>query len=239
MRRRGVGRWPLASLAVLVTYNTWLLAIPLNAHRQIFNGYLSELSASDQPHHLFFRAGDLVTSLIVGALGVRALFVWPRRHQARPRWWILAAAALMLFACSTVIDSFLPMDCSPTLSASCKLAEETGRLSMVHYAHTFTSVGAQIGVVASMVGVFVAMRRTRAGGLLWQRLMLAIWVGEVGLLSVLLVMVAAGVPGIGYVQAVTVALASVWFAAVGVALVGEDTHWAPRTEPLEEDVYAR
>ena len=61
---------------------------------------------------------------------------------------------------ATFFDAFFAMDCSPTLSASCKVLEETGQLSTVHYAHTFTSVGAQVGIVASMIATYIAMVRS-------------------------------------------------------------------------------
>lgn len=221
----------------MLTYNTWALWSPMNGDPQILNGYLSELSASDQPHNVFFRGGDLVTALIVGALGLRALLVWPRMSSTRRRWWLVAAAALILFGVSTFLDSFLSMDCSPTLSDRCKVLEETGQLSAVHYAHTYTSVGAQTGIVASMVAAFIAMVRTRVGGARWTGALLALCVGEVASLTVMLVMLAAGMPGIGFPQVMMVAISSVWFAAVGVALVRRQPR-ARTTQPVSEDLYA-
>ena len=210
--------WPLLGLLTVLTYNTWALWSPLNGQQQILNGYLSELSASDQPNNLFFRGGDLVTALIVGALGVRALRVWPR-WSTRRRWWLVAATGLLLFAVSTFLDSFFSMDCSPTLSAECRVLEESGRLSLVHYAHTYTSVGAQTGIVTSMVAAYIALRRGGLGGM-WRPVLLAGCLGEVGSLALLLVMIAVGASGIGFPQAVTVLIGSLWFGAVGVSLTG-------------------
>jgi hypothetical protein len=231
-RRGALARWPLLSVATLLTYNTWAVWRQVNGSEQIINGYLSELSASDQPHNLFFRGGDLLTALIMGAVGVRALRVWPHLSSRR-RWWYVAAGGLLLFALSTFLDSFFSMDCSPTLSASCKVLEETGRLSAIHYAHTYTSVGAQAGIVASMVGAYIAVRRSGLGGR-WRSWLLALCVVEVGSLVVLLVMLAADVAGIGYPQAVTVVAGSVWFAAAGVALARRSVGELPPTRPREE-----
>ena len=64
----------------MLTYNTWLLWRPLNGHARIFNGYLSELSASDQPHNFFFRGGDLITALIVRRPGDQDHVLWRRRN---------------------------------------------------------------------------------------------------------------------------------------------------------------
>ncbi len=239
MRRvRAIGWWPLTSVLVLFTYNTWVLWKPMNGHPQIFNGYLSEFSASDQPHNLFFRGGDLITSLIVGALGVRALLIWHRHSPHRPRWWVLAASALLLFSVSTFFDSFFSMDCSPTLSATCKVLEDTGQLSMVHYAHTFTSVGAQTGIVASMVATYVAMTRSGSGGIRRRRLLLGVCIAEVVSLTVMMVMLAAGLPGIGYPQAVMVLIGSLWFAAVGFGLIAEPSDPRQDAEPAKAQQYA-
>ena len=52
--------------------------------------------------------------------------------------------------------------------------------------------------------------------------MLVVAAVEVVALAVMLVMIAADLPGLGYPQAVMVVVASLWFAAVGFRLVGPD-----------------
>ncbi len=222
--------WPSLSVLTALTYNTWLLWEPLNGNAKIFDGYLSELSASDQPHSLIFRGGDLITAIIVLSMGIRALVLWRRRnalaaqgHRPRSgRWWAVASAALLIFGTATFFDAFFAMDCSPTLSEACKMAEESGQLSTVHYAHTFTSVGAQVGIVASMIATYIAMvrspRQPRRRGLI----VLSISVFEVVALTVMMIMLALQLPGLGYPQAVMVLVASGWFAAIGFRLVGDD-----------------
>ncbi|GAA3608434.1 hypothetical protein GCM10022236_07730 [Microlunatus ginsengisoli] len=210
--------WPVLGLIAMITYNTWVLWIPVNGHPHIIDGYLSELSASDQPRNLFFRGGDLITSLIVGALGIRAVLVW--RHRARRTWWLVSAWALIVFAVATFFDAFFAMDCSPTLDTACRIAEEAGRLSDVHYAHTYTSVLAQTGVVTSILAAYVALRRSYPGSSRRRWWLLAGAVIEVSALTIMLVMIAAGLPWLGIPQAVIVAVASIWFAAVGFGVLG-------------------
>ena len=41
--------WPVLGASTLLTYNTWVAWRPLNGDARVFDGYLSELSASDQP----------------------------------------------------------------------------------------------------------------------------------------------------------------------------------------------
>ena len=221
--------WPFLSVLTVLTYNTWLMWRPLNGNAKIFNGYLSELSASDQPHNLVFRAGDLITAIIVLAMGLRALWLWRRRnaladqgHGTRSgRWWAVAAAGLLIFGTTTFLDAFFAMDCSPTLSASCKVLEETGQLSVAHYAHTFTSVGAQIGIVVSMIATYIAMVRSPRQSRSRRRVVLIISVFEVVALTVMMIMLVLDLPGLGYPQAIMVLVASGWFAAIGFRLVGD------------------
>ena len=234
--RRWVGElraghlWPGLSVLTLVSYNTWVLWRPVNGHRAIFNGYLSEFSASDQPHSFFFRGGDLITAVIVLGLGLRALMLWSRRRRraaAGPgpmpgRWWAVASVFLLVFGVSTFLDAFFAMDCSPSLSERCRLAEEAGRLSWAHYTHTYTSVGAQTGIVASMVATFIAMCRSRQQPSGRRRFVLVVSVVEVVSLLVMMGMLVADAPGLGYPQAVMVSSASLWFAAIGFRLIGEE-----------------
>jgi hypothetical protein len=227
--------WPGLGVLTLLTYNTWVLWKPLNGHRVIFSGYLSEFSASDQPHSFFFRGGDLITAIIVLGLGSRALLLWRRRLRRalagagpRPgRWWAAAAVFLLVFGVSTFFDAFFAMDCSPSLSDRCRVLEETGQLSAVHYAHTFTSVGAQVGIVASMVATCIAMVRSPRHTRLKRSVVFALTALEVVALVVMMAMLVVGAPGLGYPQAVMVIMASVWFALIGFRLVGEDAR-----EPL-------
>ena len=113
------------------------------------------------------------------------------------------------------------------------MAEAAGRLSTAHYAHTFTSVGAQAGIVASMVAAVIAMLRSRRASRSRTRAVLTVTAVEVLALTVMLVMIAAGAPGLGYPQVVMVVVASLWFAAVGVGLVGPDA--GTRRDPALAD----
>jgi hypothetical protein len=239
LRRRVWHLWPVLGIVVIFSYNTWLLWRPLNGDRMIFDGYLSELSASDQPHNLFFRTGDLVTALIVATMGFRAGVLWSRRHPHRPRWWLVAAAGLVVFGLATIFDAVFALDCSPTLSSACKVAEEAGRLSLVHYVHTFTSVAAQIGIVASMIATYVALRRTgRSTSRHW---VLCVALAEVVALSVMMIMLVLRLPGLAYPQAVMVGLASLWFAAIGFGLMDDEARDAGDTgsEEVSDDQLVR
>lgn len=224
-RRTAAVLWRIIALVVLVAYNTWVWTGPVNAHVLITNGFLSELSASDQPHNLFFRIGDALTAVLVALVGVVALRRWPTWAEAwgmgrsTQLWWQTAAAFLLLFAVSTGLDAISVMDCSPTLSPVCATAEQAGTLSWAHYLHTGTSVGAQIGILGSMIAAAVAAQ-TRVVIAARRRHLWVIAVIETVALALMMIMLIAGIPGLGYPQAVMVLLASVWFAIAAVSLAG-------------------
>src|SRR4051794_766553 len=218
VRHRSVVVWPVLGLIAMVTYNTWALWEPVNGHAHILDGYLSELSASDQPGDFFFRGGDLATSLIVGALGIRALLVWREREYRR--WWLVSGWALGGFAVATFFDAFFAMDCSPILNERCAALEDAGRLSAIHYAHTYTSVAAETAIVTSLIAAYLGVRRRYPRSLRRRRLMLAACAVEVIALIVMLIMIDAKVPLLGFPQMIMVLVASLWFAAVGFGVLG-------------------
>lgn len=212
--------WPALGVSSMVSYNTWLLWWPLNGRSAVFNGYLSELSASDQPNNLFFRGGDLVTGLLVLTVAIRAVQL-SRRHGRHPSPWLLVAAVgLVVFGLSSIGDAVLAMDCSPTLSSSCRGLEGSGQLSTGHYLHTGTSVAAQAGIITSLAAARWAVRESAATAPRRLALLSVICAVEAVALIVMLGMIVAGMPGFGYPQVVMVVAASVWFAAVGFWLLG-------------------
>ncbi|GAA1840582.1 DUF998 domain-containing protein [Microlunatus capsulatus] len=210
----------VAGLVTVLTYNTWAAWRPLNGHATLLDGYLSELGALDQPHDLFFRGGDLLSGLLVVVVGLHARSRWrARRAGTTSRWEALAWAGLLLFAVATVLDAFCALDCSPTLETACRVAEEQGRVSWRHAAHTWTSVGAQVGITTSLVAGWLGLVRrpgARHEPPTRRRVALGLAVVEVVALLVLVVMDGLGVPGLGYPQAVTVVAASLWCAVVGL-----------------------
>ena len=211
MSRSGSRWWLLPAIGILLSYNTWVLWAPLNGQAQILDGYLSELSAADQPHHLVFRGGDLITGVLAGLLGAGALRHWSARAGRRRRWWLLAAAGLVLFALGTAVDAVLAMDCSPALDQQCRLAEEAGTLSTAHTLHTGSSMLAQVGITVSLVAGAVASPL---------RLVRVLAVVEVLSLTVMMIMLAVGVPGLGYPQMIMVGTAAGWCLLVGFGLAG-------------------
>lgn len=216
-RRLGRVALLVAGGAVVIIYNTWIWWRRVDAHGVIFDGYLSAFAAADQPGHMFFRIGDFVSAILAAGVGLLAL-CRPPAVVRNSNWGTASLVALLLFAVATGLDAYCSMDCSPTLSRTCAVAERAGRLSARHYAHTYTSLGAQAGIMASMWTAAIAMARRRAA-----RRIVCVVVAAAGIESVALVimmaLLASAAPKIGYPQAVMVATASAWVCllAIGTA----------------------
>ncbi len=129
----------VAALAIAaggILYAAWFLQWIVPTHLSPVTSYISELSASDQPHHLIFRAGDLIAGslLIIGS--VAALMSTPRS-----RWAIAGWSSLALFGASSISDSQSPMRCAETASAHCARLGALDQLGLRDNLHTFTSTG--------------------------------------------------------------------------------------------------
>jgi hypothetical protein len=208
----------------VLTYNTWLIAIPVWGHRRVFGGYLSELAASDQPHHWFFRAGDFVTGMLalILAAGVHAATNLLSAKSRRGRWRSVVLVGLLLFAGATLLDAVLALDCAPSHDSACQRAEEQDQLSLGHHLHEATSVAAQVGATGSMVAGALNLTVERSvDGLSTSRDRFIVVLAVVHLVAlvVMITMLATGHPALGYGQAVTVGTASLWFAAVGLGIL--------------------
>lgn len=205
-----------AGLATVLTYNTWLAAQPLFEHGEVFAGYLSELSAADQPHDLFFRVGDMLTGLLVAVLALSVHTATRRRPggTAGRRWRRLVAVGLLVFSIATILDAVFVLDCAPSHDVACHAAERQVQLSASHYIHEATSVSAQLGATGSLVAGIMALRSGR-----WFVVVVGLGVVHVIALAVMVIMLGLGQPGMGYLQAVTVATASLWFSAVGLGVL--------------------
>ncbi|MEV6802804.1 DUF998 domain-containing protein [Micromonospora rifamycinica] len=150
----------VALVAAAACYASWLFAPVFNPGLRPVRSYLSELAARDQPYHLVFQLGDVVTGLcavVAGLLLGRVAWEVPRVA----RW------GLVVFGVATAVDGgWTTMDCAPSVDARCARLEELGELSWRHQAHTVTSSVAVAGALLSLVAFLVVLRgpaRRRAG----------------------------------------------------------------------------
>lgn len=158
-RSRGRAAVPafVPSLAVVagVAYSAWGLQFLLNPRLDPVNGYVSELSATDQPFHGLFSATDFVAGAL--AIVVAGLVL----SRARPRGWALAGwVALSLFGVFSIADSVLAMDCAPNSDTTCALRERAAKVSFAHEFHSVTSTLVVVSGIVSLIALTVAARRS-------------------------------------------------------------------------------
>ncbi len=144
---------PLAVVAA-VSYSSWILEFPLHTKVDVVDGYVSELSAADQPSHWLFSAGDLVAGALMAAVAAGCLAGLPRRA-----WSVAGWSFLLLFGVSAIGDALFSMDCAPSTDTACALRERAGRVSFSHRFHDVTSSLVIVAGIAALLCLSIAARR--------------------------------------------------------------------------------
>jgi len=143
----------LAAIAA-ITYATFLLESFLSPKLDFFNGYVSELSASDQPFHLIYSGGDFVTGVLSIAVAAGTLRKLTRRPLATAGWTFLG-----LFGVCAIGDASFPLDCAPSLETWCALRERSEHVSFSHEFHSATSSAVIVCGVGALLFLSLAARR--------------------------------------------------------------------------------
>ncbi|MGP4021804.1 DUF998 domain-containing protein [Actinomadura sp. 3N407] len=152
----GIVPAPVIVLTVVaaLAYATFLLGSVLNPDLDFFNGYVSELSAADQPFHYVYSAGDLVTGVLTILVALGTLRKLTRRPLATAGWTFLG-----LFGLFAIGDAVFPLDCAPSLDTWCALRERSGHVSFSHQLHAVTSSAVIICWLAALVLLSLAASR--------------------------------------------------------------------------------
>lgn len=200
-----IGRWLLA-VGVLVSYNSWLAAPLLNPNPQALAGYLSELAATNQPYHWFFRAGDALTALLV-ALIARLVWRCGDAWLGRAKRWLVGALALV--SAATLTDIIFALRCTPTFDAACKAAERANPFELNTLVHATASSLVGLGLLGTFAAVWFARRAAGAH----QEAAIVLVYGLVVAATMLGTIVVASTVGIGhgYLQLVQILASSLWF----------------------------
>ena len=156
--RREPGTMPFAigalGMVAAVSYSSWVLEVFLNPHLDVLDGYVSELSARDQPYHLVFSAGDFITGVLTMLIAATALARLRRRPLAVTGWILLLS-----FGGWVIGDSVFSMDCAPSIDTTCALRERAGALSFSHQFHEVTSSMVIFSGIAAILVLSIAARR--------------------------------------------------------------------------------
>ncbi|GAA2630227.1 DUF998 domain-containing protein [Actinomadura fulvescens] len=143
----------LAGVAT-ITYSTFLLEHFLSPDLDRINGYVSELSAVDQPFHQIYSAGDFIAGALSITVAAICLLTLPRRP-----WSVLGWTFLALFGLCAIGDAVFPLDCAPSLETWCALRERSGNVSFSHQFHAVTSSMVISFGVAALLSLSIAARR--------------------------------------------------------------------------------
>ncbi|MFG2085061.1 MULTISPECIES: DUF998 domain-containing protein [unclassified Spirillospora] len=154
----GIVPAPVIVLTVVaaIAYATFLVGSVLNPDLDFFNGYVSELSAADQPFHYIYGAGDLVTGVLTILVALSTLRKLTRRPLATAGWTFLG-----LFGLFAIGDAAFPLDCAPSMDTWCALRERSGHVSLSHELHAVTSSAVVICWLAALLLLSLAARRYR------------------------------------------------------------------------------
>ncbi|MEO6472904.1 MAG: DUF998 domain-containing protein [Aeromicrobium sp.] len=158
---RKVGAIAIAAGGIL--YASWFVQWVVPTNLSAMSSYISELSASNQPHHLVFRATDLAAGMLLIVGSTAALL-----STIRSRWAVTGWVSLLLFGASTIADSQSPLPCAATADPHCDHLSDLGQLGWADSLHTFTSAGEDLFfgltmlslmIVAWRIGVPIGLRR--------------------------------------------------------------------------------
>jgi hypothetical membrane protein len=205
--------WLLAALAG-VTYASWVLQFVVNPGLDPVNGYVSELSASDQPLHYLFAAGDFATGLLTIVVVVTVL------RSVRPRGYALVGwLALVVFGVFSIGDSLFAMDCAPNSDTTCALRERAGKVSFAHQFHSVTSVCVVTAGIISLIALTIASRRHRRWPVIARWSWLLLVVETVTALATLPLMYLGIL--LGVIERVQVAMISIWLFVIAGQLYAD------------------
>ncbi len=118
--------------------------------------FISELSANGQPAQTFYRLSDLIagTLLVIGGLACYRLL-------PDSPWVRIGDLSAVVVGLITAVNSFVPLDCTPSVSETCRAAEKAGQVSMSHQIHNVTGILEPIFGVAALVLIGIGLWRLR------------------------------------------------------------------------------
>jgi len=150
-------RYVLAALLIsgAVLYSSWVLAFFLDAGGNPFEGFASQLAATDREHGILYRSGDLLTGIVLTVAALLGLTLTPRRFLTTVGW-----LSLGVFAVGTIADSRLPLHCS-------RQACEATQVPLTHQWHALTSTVSVTAAVVSAVAFIIAIFVYRAPRAMW------------------------------------------------------------------------
>jgi hypothetical protein len=155
---RGPGAVPVfvgvLCVVAAISYSSWVLETFLSPGIDFLDGYVSELSANDQPYHNVFSGGDFITGVLAIIVAGTALLRLRRRPLTVIGW-----ICLLLFGIGAIGDAVFSMDCAPSMDTGCALRERAGQVSFSHQFHAVTSSLVIFAGIVAILALSLAARR--------------------------------------------------------------------------------
>jgi hypothetical protein len=132
--RLGKNQLYLALFAALL-FNNWLLGLVFNWPEIKKGGSISELSSAHQPAHYLFQVLDISAGILILVLAFSLKnSIDLKRRSGR---WL--TGGLTILGVANIVDAFLPLPCSGTLSPTCNAPVHLGLHGFSVPAHAYSS----------------------------------------------------------------------------------------------------
>jgi lycopene cyclase domain-containing protein len=203
----GVLAWCAAA-----TYSSFLLAGWAHSPLPATTSLVSELEATGQPHHLFFRLTGVLSGIAILAVAALCTRCLPPTTRARS-----GCVLLTVLGIATIADGATQMACAPSIDVVCRDQEESvhGLLAQLAQLHTVSGLIGFAAATSAMLLIGTATEtRTRVFRLF--SIGCGLGVASLGLIDIPLLLTNS-VIGLG--ERGRILLISIWLAGLGVRML--------------------
>jgi hypothetical protein len=123
-------------LGILV-YSTWIFELVLNPHLSLTQSYVSELSVHGQPYATYFQVANLLGSSCM-FIGFFILLRRFRKTEAKATTLFLWAMSIITLI--GIVNAIFPMNCAPSQSHSCLVAQDQLRINFSQWVHQSSAI---------------------------------------------------------------------------------------------------
>ncbi len=201
----GVLAWCAAA-----TYSSFLLAGWAHSPLPATTSLVSELEATGQPHHLFFRLTGVLSGIAILAVAALCTRCLPPTTRARSGCVLLAVLGI-----ATIADGATQMACAPSIDVVCRDQEESvhGLRAQLAQLHTVSGL---IGFAAATSAMLLIGTATETRVFRLVSIGCGLGVASLGLIDIPLLLTNS-VIGLG--ERGRILLISLWLAALGARML--------------------
>ena len=154
LRRARLASWALMIGAIVNC--SFLLEGYLGSELNRRTSFISEHNANGQPAQTFYRLSVLVAGTLLVVGGVACYRLLPDS-----RWVRVGDLSAVVVGAITMVNSTVPLDCTPSTSETCRTAEKIGEVSLSHQIHNVTGILEPFFGVAALVLIGFGLWRLR------------------------------------------------------------------------------